>query len=95
MDSNGLACISDYGLEIVLCDEACTKPIQPNIRWIAPEVLVTKRRYVPPGEDGKTADIYSFGMVVFEVRLSCLYSTLELYLNVSPLDIDRYYPVPN
>jgi serine/threonine protein kinase len=77
VDGDGFACISDYGLEIVLRDEACTKSVQANVRWMAPEVLGTKNRWVPSGEDGKTADIYSFGMVMFEVCLSCLYSTLE------------------
>ena len=77
MDSDGFACVSDYGLETVLQDEACTESIQSNVRWIAPEVLVTKNRRVPSGEDGKTADIYSLGMVMFEVCLSCSYSTLE------------------
>ena len=75
MDSDGFACISDYGLETVLCDEACAKSIQTNIRWIAPEVLGKENRCVPSGDDGKAADIYSFGMVMFEVCLSCLYST--------------------
>ena len=77
MDSDGFACVSDYGLEIVLRDEGCTKSIQTKVRWIAPEVLGTENRRVPPGEAGKSADIYSLGMVMFEVRTSRFYSTLE------------------
>ena len=75
MDSDGFACISDYGLEIVLHDEACTKPIQTNVRWIAPEVLGAENRRVPSGDDGQSADIYSFGMVMFEVCLPFLLHT--------------------
>ena len=77
MNEDGYACISDYGLEIVLRDEACTKPIPSNVRWIAPEVLNTKDRHVPSGDDGKAADIYSFGVVIFEVCLPRLYLALD------------------
>ena len=66
---NGHACISDYGLESVLCDEARAKPIERNVRWAAPEVLRAPNKHVPSGDDGKAVDIYSLGMVMFEVRL--------------------------
>ena len=68
MDSDGYACISDYGLEAVLRDEGYTKLIPTNARWVAPEVLCTKNRRVPSGDDGKAADVYSFAIVMFEVR---------------------------
>lgn len=67
VDSNEVACISEYGLEIVLRDEAPSKAIPANFRWMAPEVLNTKSRRIPSGDDGKAADIYSLAMVMFEV----------------------------
>ena len=92
MDSDGFTCISDYGLETVLRDEACTKPIQTNVRWIAPEVLGTKNRRVPLGEHGKAADVYSFGMVMFEVCLSRLYPRSGMYLTPNA-DLDWYHSI--
>ena len=70
MNGDGHACISDYGLENVLCDEARAKPIKRNVRWAAPEVLDAPDKRIPSGDDGKAADIYSLGIVMFEVRLS-------------------------
>jgi len=93
VDGDGFAYISDYGLEIVLRDEACIKPIQTNVRWIAPEVLCAKNGSVPFGEDGKAADIYSFGMVMFEVCLSHLYPYSGMYLTLNT-DLDGYHSTP-
>lgn len=70
MGSDGVARISDYGLEIDLCDMASSESVLDDVRWMAPEVLGTKNKRVPPGDRGKSADIYSFAMVMFEVRLS-------------------------
>ena len=69
-----MACISEYGLEVVLRDEASSKSIPTNVRWMAPEVLDAKGRRIPSGDDGKAADIYSFAMIMFEVSLPCLHS---------------------
>ena len=66
---DGYACISDYGLESALHDEARVKPIKRNVRWAAPEVLRTPNKRIPSGDDGKAVDIYSLGVVMFEVRL--------------------------
>ena len=78
MDSDGIACISEYGLEIVLRGEASTRPIQTNARWTAPEVLDTGCRWILSVDDGKAADIYSFAMVMFEVSLPRLRLKLSL-----------------
>ena len=77
VNADGYACISDYGLEIVLRDEVCAKPTR-NARWAAPEVLGAPNKRIPSGGDGKAADIYSLGMVMFEVRLSTMPLTLAL-----------------
>jgi len=92
VDSDGFACISDYGLETALRDEARAKSIQTNIRWTAPEVLGKENRRVPSGDDGKAADVYSFGIVMFEVCLPAPRSSM--CLNVSSLDLDRYHSIP-
>ena len=81
MNGDGYACISDYGLEIVLCDDALVKPTKRNVRWAAPEVLGASR--LPLGDDGKAADIYSLGVVTFEVRLGTTPVTHAL-TSVSP-----------
>ena len=80
MDSDGVACISEYGLETILPDEASSKPITTDVRWRAPEVLNTKGRCVPSGNDGKAADVYSFAMVMFDV---CIFRLYSLHLSLS------------
>lgn len=68
VDADGVACISDCGLELVLREETPSKPIPANLRWMAPEVIsADKRKKQPTVEDGKRADIYSLAMVMFEV----------------------------
>ena len=81
MDGDGIARISEYGLEIVLSDE---KSIPTNVRWMAPEVLESNSGRAPFGDDGKSADIYSFAMVTFEVRLPTFTAALEFSLNILP-----------
>ena len=72
MNSDDVACISEYGLETVLRGETSPKSIPTNVRWTAPEVLSTenKNKRATSVEDGKRADVYSFAMVMFEVGLS-------------------------
>ena len=77
MDGDGIACISEYGLETVLREEASSKSIPTNVRWIAPEVLGTKDRRVPSGDDGKAADVYSFAMIMFEVSIRFVFSRIR------------------
>ena len=83
VDDDGVACISEYGLEIALHEKAPSRSIPVNVRWMAPEILGTKGRRVPPGDVGKAADVYSLAMVMFEVRLSPL--RLTVHLDISPL----------
>ena len=77
MDGDGIACISEYGLETVLREEASSKSIPTNVRWIAPEALDTEDRRVPSGDDGKAADIYSFAMIMFEVSIPSICSCIR------------------
>ena len=74
VDTEGVACISEYGLELVLRDEASSTPIPTNVRWTAPEILSTESRRIPSGDGGKAADVYSLAVVMFEVCLPCLYA---------------------
>ncbi|KAF9643599.1 kinase-like protein [Thelephora ganbajun] len=69
VDSDGVACISEYGLERVLRDEVSSESIPTNVRWMAPEVLSTenKNKRVASVDDGNIADVYSFAMVMFEI----------------------------
>lgn len=86
VDNDGVACISEYGLEIVLRDEASSKSIPSNVRWMAPEVLSTRSRHIPSGDGGKAADIYSFAMVMFEVRLPYSYPCTQVCISISHPD---------
>ena len=68
MDDNGIACISEYGLEFVLREEVPPRQIPKNVRWMAPEVIsldIENRQFSV--DDGKRADVYSLAMVMFEV----------------------------
>ena len=83
VDDDGVACISEYGLEVVLRKEASSKSIPGNIRWMAPEILTTKERRVPSGDGGKAADVYSLAMVMFEVCIPRVHPSV--YLDILPL----------
>ena len=81
VDNDGTACISEYGLGIVLRDAAPLMSSPTNIRWMAPEVLSTMSGQVPPKDGGKAADVYSFAIVMFEV--SCFpHFHPNVYLNI-------------
>ena len=81
MDGDGIACISEYGLETVLREEASSRSIPTNVRWIAPEILGTKDRRVPSGDDGKAADVYSFAMIMFEVGICFVFSRIRDWIS--------------
>jgi serine/threonine protein kinase len=72
VDNNGVACLSEYGLELVLREEDSSRSTLANVRWMAPEVLSTlnKNKRVSV-EDVKRADVYSLAMVMFEVGPPC------------------------
>jgi len=69
VDSDGVARISEYGLEGVLRDGPFSKSIPTSVRWMAPELLSAenKNKRATSVGDGKRADVYSFSMVMFEV----------------------------
>ena len=73
VNTEGVACISEYGLELMLRGEASSTSIPTDVRCMAPEVLGSKSRHVPSGDEGKAADVYSFAMVMFEVCLPFIY----------------------
>ena len=75
--SDGVACISEYGLEVILRDGAPSKSIAANVRWMAPEVLGAIGRRIPSGDMGKATDAYSFAMVMFEVKISTFIRDFE------------------
>lgn len=90
MDDDGIALISEYGLEIALRNEASFKSIPTNARWMAPEVLGAKNRRIPPGDDGRAADVYSFAMIAFEVNLPREFETVS---HPSPPGLVGHHPV--
>ena len=82
VDGNGVACISECGLEIFLRDEPSYKSVQTNVRWMAPEVLGAMGRRIQ--FDGKAADIYAFTMIVFEVGIPIFTRKFEPHLKPHP-----------
>jgi len=83
VDDDGTARISEYGLEVVLRDEASSESTPTNTWWMAPEIRSASDRRVLSGGGGGAADIYSFAMVMFEVRPPRV--LLNVYLDISPL----------
>ena len=93
--SDGVACISEYGLEVILRDGALSKSIAANVRWMAPEVLGAIGRRIPLGDRGKAADIYSFSMVMFEVRISTFARDFETVSDPFPQALSGTDPFPD
>ena len=83
MDGDGVACISEYGLELVLRDGASPESIPTNVRWMAPEVLSTENeeKWDSFVDDGKRADVYSFAVVMFEVGPPRFYSQVRFCIS--------------
>ena len=94
MDGDGVACISEYGLEIVLRDGASLKSIPTSLRRIAPEVPGTSSRRIQSEDDGRTADVYSFTMIVFEVIIPYFHSQLRTVSQPLYPGFIRDRPVP-
>ncbi|KIJ12211.1 hypothetical protein PAXINDRAFT_83235, partial [Paxillus involutus ATCC 200175] len=76
IDGNGRACISDFGLSVLLTELGKStytesRHVEGALRWIAPELLDNE---VPEDEDNPPhlfptpqSDVYSFGMVMLQV----------------------------
>ena len=66
VDNAGHAQITDFGLATIACDldwiQTVPKKHRPAPRWAAPEFLRAGGTY------SKEADIFSFAMVMIEVR---------------------------
>ena len=94
VDGNGVACISECGLEIFLRDEPSYKSVQTDVRWMAPEVLCAMGRRIQ--FDGKAVDIYAFTMIVFEVGIPIFTREFEPHLKPHPsfLGLIRYHSGP-
>ena len=73
MDYNGIACLSEYGLELTPHEEVSSKFLS-NVMWMAPEVIsiINENKRITM-DDGKRADVYSFAMVMFQVRCPTVY----------------------
>ena len=93
VDGSGVACISEYGLEIVLRGKPSPKSIRTDIRWMASELLGTMNERIQ--SDGKVADIYSFTMIVFEVRPPIFTRKFEPHLTLRPQVLSGTTPFPN
>ena len=93
MDDDGVACISEYGLEVVLRDEAFLESTPINARSMAPEILSASGGRIPSGDGGKAVDVYSFAMVMFEVCPPRVHPSV--YLGISSLTpgLDGCHPV--
>jgi serine/threonine protein kinase len=87
IDDNGRACISDFGLSILLTElggpnYATSRHAAGALRWIAPELLDL---WVPEGEENPLHvfptpqnGVYSFGMVMLQVCLTTvLFSCID------------------
>ncbi|KAF9789355.1 kinase-like domain-containing protein [Thelephora terrestris] len=60
--------VHEYGLELVLREEASSRSTLANVRWMAPEVLSAENKSkLFTVEDVKRADVYSLAMVMFEI----------------------------
>lgn len=92
VDSNAVACISYYGLDLVLRGEPSSKSTA-SVRWMAPEILLTENRRVTSVDEGKRADVYSFAMVTFEVSLPKPTPHFE-YLIPLATGLVRHHSVP-
>ena len=64
VDDSGWVRITDFGLAAVLRNPAFKRafPDDQSVRWTAPEILRAT------GTHSKEADVFSFGMVMIEVR---------------------------
>ena len=66
MDAGGHARITDFGLAVVAQDLDVIRDGSDergdSVRWIAPEILDSR------GTHSKEGDVFSFGMVMIEVR---------------------------
>ena len=73
MDDTGRARITDFGLAIVTQDLDLIRTASDEhghtARWTAPEILNEE------GSHSKEADIFSFAMVMIEVRHKCVFSS--------------------
>ena len=64
MDDAGCARLTDFGLAGIISDSGSTASITDShaVRWAAPEIMDME------GPVSKESDVFSFGMVIIEVR---------------------------
>jgi serine/threonine protein kinase len=72
---DGTACVADFGLslmysEVISASQASwTSTLKGNMRWMAPELLVSEREDGSPTRPSEQSDIFSFGGIILQVCL--------------------------
>ncbi|KAG1756945.1 kinase-like domain-containing protein, partial [Suillus occidentalis] len=70
---DGTACVADFGLslmysEVISASQASwTSTLKGNMRWMAPELLVSEREDGSPTRPSEQSDIFSFGGIILQV----------------------------
>ncbi|KAG2054940.1 kinase-like protein, partial [Suillus hirtellus] len=70
---DGTACVADFGLslmysEVISASQASwTSTLKGNVRWMAPELLVSEREDGTPIRPSEQSDIFSFGGIMLQV----------------------------
>ena len=72
MDRDGQACIADFGLLRMICDETGVESSLSHaqggtIRWMSPELLDPERCGFEDSRPRMGSDCYALGMVIYEV----------------------------
>ena len=72
MDRDGQACIADFGLLRMICDETGIESSLSHaqggtIRWMSPELLDPERFGFKDSRPRMESDCYALGMVIYEV----------------------------
>ena len=63
------ACLADFGLTRILAGFTSSGPGDPQgtVVWMSPEVLWPERRGAKDGKPTKESDVYSLGILIYEV----------------------------
>ncbi|OCH91487.1 kinase-like protein, partial [Obba rivulosa] len=70
VNGQGVACITDFGLSVVLCYEnnsSTASVVQGSLRWMAPEILDPEEFGVERAYLTRESDIHSFSLAMLEI----------------------------